>query len=109
MRLEEKSLLYDVCTACELILRFTAGKSYVDYAADEACRSAVERQFITVGEALDRLGKLNPPMAQKFRGSAPLSISETFWFTATTVSRAKSFGGLYGRTFRFCTTPSCCY
>jgi uncharacterized protein with HEPN domain len=68
MRLEEKSLLYDVRTACELIARFTAGKNYAEYATDDACRSAVERQFIIVGEALNRLGKLNPELLGRIQG-----------------------------------------
>lgn len=69
MRLEEKALLYDIRTSCDLIARFTAGKSYADYAADDACRSAVERQFIIVGEALNRLGKLNPDRLRGIPGS----------------------------------------
>ncbi len=68
MQLEVKSLLYDIHTACDLIVRFTTGKSYADYAVDEACQSAVERQFITIGEALNRLGKLNPDLLNRIQG-----------------------------------------
>lgn len=63
MRTEEKSLLFDIREACSLILQFTQGKTYDAYAADAALRSAVERQFIVVGEALNRLGRLNPELA----------------------------------------------
>ena len=62
MRLEEKSLLYDIRESCTRIAEFTMGKDYVDYAADAVCRSAVERQFIIAGEALNPLGKLNPDL-----------------------------------------------
>lgn len=62
MRLEEKSLLYDIRESCARIAEFTAGKNYTDYAEDPVCRSAVERQFIIVGEALNRLGKINPDL-----------------------------------------------
>lgn len=60
MRLEERSLLFDISEACLLILQFTSGKNFAEYSADAVCRSAVERQFITIGEALNRLTKLNP-------------------------------------------------
>jgi uncharacterized protein with HEPN domain len=69
MRVEEKSLLFDVREACTLILQFTAGKNYADYAADAALRSAVERQFITAGEALNRLARLNPDLLKQIPDS----------------------------------------
>ena len=68
MRLEEKSLLYDIIQSCELIAQFTAGMNYEGYSTDEACRSAVERQFIIIGEALNRLGKLNPEQLKNIPG-----------------------------------------
>jgi uncharacterized protein with HEPN domain len=43
MRLEAKKCLEDVRQAAELILLFTAGKSFDDYDASSLLRSAVER------------------------------------------------------------------
>ena len=43
MQLEAKKCLEDVRQAAELILRFTAGKSFADYDGDVFLRSAVER------------------------------------------------------------------
>lgn len=60
MQLEARSLFFDMPQACDLIIEFTAGKTYSDYISDAVCRSAVERQFITLGEALSRLGKTCP-------------------------------------------------
>ncbi len=58
MPLEVKSLLYDMLQAGNLILNFTKGKDFEDYANDVSCRSAVERQFIIIGEAMNRLLKI---------------------------------------------------
>ena len=69
MRLEEKSLLFDIRESCALIAQFTTGKTCAEYAADAACRSAVERQFIVTGEALNRLGRLNPDLLNRIPDS----------------------------------------
>lgn len=55
MRLEVKKHLADALSAVEKVLRFTAGKTLDDYREDELLRAAVERQFVTIGEALVRL------------------------------------------------------
>ena len=52
-------LLQDIRKASEKIQRYSAGRSLVDYAADDFLRSAVERQFEIIGEALLRLTKVD--------------------------------------------------
>jgi uncharacterized protein with HEPN domain len=49
---ETKKYLFDIAEACDLIARFTDGKSFEDYHNDPLLRSAVERQFGIIGEAL---------------------------------------------------------
>ncbi|MGH9447023.1 MAG: HepT-like ribonuclease domain-containing protein [Terriglobia bacterium] len=62
-RLEVRKYLFDILQACELLLRFTAGKSLSDYSDDELLRSAVERQFEIAGEALSQALRLEPGLA----------------------------------------------
>jgi uncharacterized protein with HEPN domain len=63
MRLEALKYLYDVQKACRLLSSFVAGKTFEDYVADVLLRSGVERQLIIVGEALNRLMKIEGIMA----------------------------------------------
>ena len=57
MRLESKKHLEDVRQAACLIREFTTGQTAEGYAQSELIRSAVERQFIIIGEALGRLAR----------------------------------------------------
>jgi uncharacterized protein with HEPN domain len=65
MRLETRKYLYDIRQACELLIQFTAGKTFADYAADALLRSGVERQFEIIGEALGKLARLDPATAAR--------------------------------------------
>jgi len=55
MRLEARKYFYDINSACGLITEFIAAKSLGDYENDVMLQSAVERQFMIVGEALSQL------------------------------------------------------
>ena len=63
MQLEARKYLADIQTATERVARFTEGKTFQQYLADEVLRSAVERQFTIVGEALSRLHQDFPDVA----------------------------------------------
>ena len=63
MRLEAKKYLFDMQQAAALLQRFTAGKSFADYAADAMLSAAVEREFEIIGEALGQLARLDSQLA----------------------------------------------
>ena len=65
MQADARKLLWDAQQAAERINRFTTGKAFTDYEQDEFLRSAVERQFEIVGEALGRLAKVDPETASQ--------------------------------------------
>jgi uncharacterized protein with HEPN domain len=62
---DPRVLLHDVRTAAEHVLGFVAGRTFDDYRADPLLRSAVERQFIVIGEALTRFDRSDPTLAAK--------------------------------------------
>lgn len=57
-----QALLEDVRRAATLIGQFTDGKELTDYDADVMLRSAVERQFMIIGEALAQIGQVEPDL-----------------------------------------------
>ena len=62
---EIKKRLLDVVNACEAIATFTAGKDFAAYESEHLLRSAVERQFEIIGEALNRGVTGEPSLARK--------------------------------------------
>jgi uncharacterized protein with HEPN domain len=59
---EVLKFLHDILQACDLIRQFTTGKAADDFRDDAQLRSAVERQFITIGEALQQALRMMPEM-----------------------------------------------
>jgi uncharacterized protein with HEPN domain len=65
MHADAPKLLWDAQQAAERIARFTAGKRFADYDADEFLRAAVERQFEIIGEALSQLARIDARVASQ--------------------------------------------
>jgi len=66
---EVLKFLHDVEQACGLIEQFTSGRSVEDFQRDVQLRSAVERQFITIGEALQQSLRVKPDLANSISES----------------------------------------
>jgi uncharacterized protein with HEPN domain len=62
---DAKKYLYDILEACKLINQFTDNKTIDQYRSDSLIRSAVERQFLIIGESLQQMLKRFPDMASQ--------------------------------------------
>ena len=67
MGTEAKKYLFDIARAAELVRTFTRGRTFEEFESDPMLRSAVERQFEIVGEALNRLSRIDPETASRIR------------------------------------------
>ena len=65
MKRDPKSLLWDARDLADAIAAMTADKSFADFDRDIVLRSAVERQFEILGEALGQLARLDATLAAK--------------------------------------------
>ena len=65
MQPEAPALIWDARRAAGRVLEFVAGRGWDDYQQDVMLRSAVERQFQIIGEALNRLSKVDSATADR--------------------------------------------
>lgn len=65
MRRDPRVHLLDVLDAAQAILDFTRGRGRDAYDTDRQLRSAVDREFEVVGEALNRLRRDDPALAAR--------------------------------------------
>ena len=63
MRRDVRAYLWDAQAAVDSIRQFTRGRSVEEYRRDAMLRSAVERQFEILGEALNNLRRMAPSVA----------------------------------------------
>ncbi|WP_406688742.1 DUF86 domain-containing protein [Saccharopolyspora sp. ID03-671] len=65
MQRDVRTYLWDALQAAELVGEFTKGEDFASYQAQAMMRSAVERQFEIIGEALNQLSKVDRELAEK--------------------------------------------
>ena len=65
MRRDPRAYLWDVREAVRLIEQFVHGTDCDGFSASALIRSAVERQFEIIGEALSQLSKVDPGLAAR--------------------------------------------
>lgn len=65
MELEIRKYLFDIQQASQMITNFTRGETFENYQTNPMLKSAVERQFITVGEALSKAIKRSPDLTER--------------------------------------------
>jgi uncharacterized protein with HEPN domain len=65
MQRDPRAYLWDVREGSDTILEFTRDRQLEDYLGDILLRSAVERQFEILGEALNQLSKVAPDLARR--------------------------------------------
>jgi uncharacterized protein with HEPN domain len=63
---DPRAYLWDAKESADAIADFVRGRTLDDYLADRMLRSAVERQFEIIGEALRRFEKAAPNLAVEF-------------------------------------------
>ena len=63
MRPESPKLVWDALEAAQWIVNHASGRTFEEYVLDHMLRLAIERQFITLGEALNQLARRDPEAA----------------------------------------------
>jgi len=65
MQRDPRAFLWDVRRSADAITRYIGDRDRDGYLADDMLRSAVERQFEIIGEALNQLARLAPDIANR--------------------------------------------
>jgi uncharacterized protein with HEPN domain len=65
LKRDPKVFLWDAREAANAIAAMTAGRTFAEFSDDIILRSAVERQFEIVGEALAQLARLDAALAAR--------------------------------------------
>jgi len=65
MEHDPKAYLVDIKQACDEIAEFTRAMGYEKYSGNALVKAAVERKFVTIGEALIRLKREDPEIVKK--------------------------------------------
>lgn len=86
--------LYDIVQAAAHLDEFIRDRTLADYERSVLLRSAVERQFITIGEALNQAIRTMPALESRISNLQRISAFAIDLFTAMRSSRMISSGTL---------------
>jgi uncharacterized protein with HEPN domain len=75
MRRDPRSFLWNVREAADTIFGFIQGRGFPDYATDRMLRSAVERQFEIIGEALSQMARIDAALAARVPSATRASLN----------------------------------
>ena len=59
--------LHDIAQSARAVKGFVSGRSFEEYSSNELLRSAVERKFEIIGEALNRIRDAEPTVLSQIR------------------------------------------
>jgi uncharacterized protein with HEPN domain len=79
-----RGYLWDITEAAKSVLTFIEGKTFAGYQADRTLRSAVEREFILIGEAVTQLEQNFPDVAAHLRDTRHIIASRNLLVHAHT-------------------------
>ncbi|HEX8153647.1 MAG TPA: HepT-like ribonuclease domain-containing protein [Thermoanaerobaculia bacterium] len=91
-QLDARARLLHVVQAGEKVQRFLAGKTFDDYRQDDLLRSAVERQFTIIGEAMREALRADPRWRNESKARGASSISATSSRTTAKASAIRQSG-----------------
>ena len=69
MQHNPKAYFHDIIKSCDFIIEYTTDVNYEKYLQNRMIQDAVERNFITIGKALNRLKNENPELIAKISDS----------------------------------------
>lgn len=84
MERELKKLLFDIQEAGFAIKQFTHGKTLSDYETSDLLRSAVERKFEIIGEALNRIRQVDVEVLEEIS-----NYRRSYWLSEYTGPRIR--------------------
>ena len=67
MDIKLRECLNDILVNANEVLEFVDGMSFENYLTDRKTQSAVERKFEIIGEALNRISRINEELLEKIR------------------------------------------
>lgn len=96
MQHKTPKLLEDIRDSATFILEAVASLTLDTYARDRIRRQAVERNFEIIGEALNRLSRVDSQVSRRIGPGHKLFHSAIFLFMAMTLWTMRSCGKLSG-------------